>query len=143
MSTQTEDGPDREIGHQSNAQGRAASIGLWTAQALLAALFLFAGGAKLVMPIAAMTKQMPLPGFFLRFIGVAELLGGIGLVLPGLLGIRRELTPLAASGLTIIMIGATVINLLTHNAVAALITFVAGALSVIVARGRWASFKTS
>lgn len=143
MSTQSKIGTVREIGQESRAQGRAASYALWTVQALLTALFLFAGSAKLVMPIEAMTKQMPLPGLFLRFIGVSEVLGAIGLVLPGILRIRRELTPLAASGLAIIMVGATAVNIATHNVGAALITFVAGILLLIVARGRWSSLKAS
>ncbi|MGH8650481.1 MAG: DoxX family protein, partial [Burkholderiales bacterium] len=84
---------------------------LWIVQALLALLFLFAGGMKLVLPIEEMTKEMPMPGLFLRFIGVAEVLGALGLILPGLLRIRPGLTPLAAAGLLIIMIGATVITL--------------------------------
>jgi uncharacterized membrane protein YphA (DoxX/SURF4 family) len=84
---------------------------LWIAQVLLALLFLFAGGAKLVVPVAEMAKQVGLPGMFLRFVGVVEVLGAIGLILPGLLGIRPGLTPLAAAGLVVIMIGATVITL--------------------------------
>src|ERR671911_3216948 len=85
---------------------------LWIAQGLLALVFLFAGGIKLILPLEVMTEQMPLPlpGEFLRFIGVAEVLGAIGLILPGLLGIRPGLTPLAACGLVIIMIGATVLT---------------------------------
>ena len=73
---------------------------LWIVQALLAATFLFAGGAKLVTPIEEMTTQMPvaLPGLFLQFIGVAEVFGAIGLILPALLRIRPGLTPLAAAG---------------------------------------------
>src|ERR1700730_12654193 len=54
---------------------------------------------KLVIPIEGMTKDIHLPGLFLRFIGVAEMLGAIGLILHGLLLIRPELTPLAAAGL--------------------------------------------
>ncbi|MDQ3117137.1 MAG: DoxX family protein [Verrucomicrobiota bacterium] len=83
---------------------------LWIIQGLLAALFLFAGVMKLVTPIAEMTREMPMPGLFLRFIGVCEVLGGIGLVLPAWLGIRPGLTSLAAVGLLIIMIGAIVIT---------------------------------
>lgn len=56
---------------------------LWIVQGVLAPLFLFAGGMKLVVPVEELTKQMPLPGAFVRFIGVAEVLGGLGLVLPG------------------------------------------------------------
>src|SRR6266536_4128532 len=84
---------------------------LWIVQGLLALAFLFAGGMKLILPIEEMTKQTPLPGLFLRFIGVAEVLGAVGLILPGLLRIRPGLTPLAAAGLVIIMLGATVVTL--------------------------------
>ncbi len=66
---------------------------LWIVQGLLALLFLWAGGMKLILPVEAMTEQMPLPGLFLRFIGVAEVLGALGLVLPGLLRLRPVLTP--------------------------------------------------
>ncbi len=73
------------------------NIALWIVQALLAALFLFAGGVKLITPIEEMTKQIAMPGWFLRFIGVAEVLGALGLILPWLLRIKPVLTPLAAS----------------------------------------------
>ena len=107
---------------------------LWIVQGLLALVFLFAGGIKLVLPIEAMTEQMPLPGWFLRFIGVAEVLGAIGLILPGLLHIRPGLTPLAAAGLVIIMIGATVVTLAGGLGVgAALLPLVVGLLSAFVA----------
>ena len=110
---------------------------LWTIQVLLALLFLFAGGMKLVMPIEEMTKQMPMPGLFLRFIGVAELLGGLGLILPGLLRIRPGLTPLAAAGLVIIMVGATALTLAIGPVATALIPLVVGLLAAFVAFGRW------
>jgi uncharacterized membrane protein YphA (DoxX/SURF4 family) len=78
---------------------------LWLVQGLLALIFLFSGAMKLLLPLEAMTEQMPLPlpGLFLRFIGVAEVLGAIGLILPGLLGIRPVLTLLAACGLVVII----------------------------------------
>ena len=109
---------------------------LWTAQAVLALLFLFAGGSKLVMTIEEMTKQMPMPGWFLRFLGVAEILGGLGLVLPGLLRIRPGLTPLAAIGLLIIMIGATVITVSSMGVATAVIPALVGLLLAWVAYGR-------
>src|SRR5258708_19632047 len=89
------------------------NIALWIAQGLLAAMFLFAGGMKLVIPIEEMLKQMPipLPGWFLRFTGVVEVLGAIGVILPWLLRIRPALTPLAAPGLLIVMIAPTATNL--------------------------------
>jgi uncharacterized membrane protein YphA (DoxX/SURF4 family) len=112
---------------------------LWIVQGLLAALFLFAGGMKLVQPIETLTAQMPvpLPGAFMRFVGVAEVLGALGLILPGLLRIRPGLTPLAAAGLVILMIGATVITLMTGAAALALIPLVVGLLAAFVAYGRW------
>lgn len=110
---------------------------LWVVQALLALLFLFAGGTKLVLPIEEMTKQMALPGPFLRFIGVAEVLGGLGLILPGLTGIRPGLTPLAAAGLVIIMIGAVVVSAATGGLLSALFPLVVGLLAAFVAYSRW------
>jgi DoxX-like family len=110
---------------------------LWIVQGLLALLFLFAGGMKLVMPIEALTQQTPLPGLFLRFIAVAEVLGAVGLILPGLLRIRPDLTPLAAVGLVIIMIGATALTLAGGDVVPALMPLVVGLLSAFVAYGRW------
>jgi hypothetical protein len=110
---------------------------LWIVQGLLALLFLFAGGMKLVLPIEQMTADIPLPGWFLRFIGVAEVLGGAGLILPGLLKIRPGLTPLAAAGLVIIMIGATVLTLATGGGATALIPAATGLLAAFVAYGRW------
>jgi len=113
------------------------NVALWIVQGLLALIFLFAGGVKLVLPIEEMTKQMPLPGLFLRFIAVAELLGALGLILPGLLRIRPGLTPLAAAGLVIIMIGATVLTLASGDVVPALIPLAVGILAAFVAYGRW------
>lgn len=113
------------------------NLALWIVQAVLAALFLFAGGMKLIMPIEEMTKEIAMPGGFLRFIGVAEVLGAIGLVLPWLLRIRPNLTPLAAAGLAIIMIGATVMTLIMGDIPTALVPLTTGMLCVFVAYGRW------
>jgi len=118
-------------------KARIMNYALWIIQTLLALLFLFAGGMKLVLPIEAMTKQMPMNGLFLRFIGVAEVLGAAGLILPWALRIRRELTPLAACGLVIIMIGATVLTYQLGGVGAALMPFVVGVLLLLVAYGRW------
>ena len=115
------------------------NIALWIVQALLAAIFLFAGGMKLVMPIEEMLKQMPLPlpGWFVQFTGIVEVLGAIGLILPWLLRIRPGLTPLAAAGLVIVMIGATVYTFAAGDVASALMPLVVGILCAFVAYGRW------
>lgn len=113
------------------------SIVLWIVQVLLALLFIWGGGIKLVLPLEKLAGPVALPGAFLRFIGVAELLGGLGLILPSLLRIRPGLTPLAAAGLVIIMIGAVIITLIGGGAGLAAIPGVTGLLAAFVAYGRW------
>ena len=113
------------------------SRALWIVQGLLALVFLLSGGMKLVLPLEKLAGPIPLPGLFLRFIGVCEVLGAIGLILPGLLRIRQGLTPLAAAGLVIIMIGATTLTVASGDVVVALIPLVVGLLAVLVAYGRW------
>lgn len=110
---------------------------LWIIQVLLALIFLFAGGMKLVLPVEEMAKQIAMPGLFLRFIGVCEVLGGLGMVLPGLLRIRTGLTPLAAVGLVIIMIGAVVVTISVQGVAMSLAPLVVGILAAFVAYGRW------
>jgi len=117
-------------------RSRRANAALWTIQGLLAALFLFAGGMKLVMPVAVLAQQSHLPGAFMKFIGVCEALGAIGLIVPAVTKIREELTPLAAAGLVIIMIGATTVTLLQSPGAGAVVPAVVGVLAATVARGR-------
>jgi hypothetical protein len=72
----------------------------------------------------------------MRFVGVMELLGGIGVIAPGLLRFQRYLTPLAAAGLVIIMIGATVVTLVEGMIAPALLPFGVGLLATLVVCGR-------
>jgi uncharacterized membrane protein YphA (DoxX/SURF4 family) len=113
------------------------NIVLWILQILLGLLFLFSGTMKFVMSAEQMTQGAPvaLPVWFLHFIGVCEILGGIGLIVPWLTGIKRGLTPLAASLLIVIMIGATVISAMM-GITYAILPFVVGILLLIVANGR-------
>jgi hypothetical protein len=113
-----------------------SNVWLWVVQGLLAALFLFAGGMKLVLPLDALAGPVALPGPFIRFIGVVEVLGAIGLLLPGLLRIRPALTPLAAFGLVIIMIGATGITLLGGDVAPAVVPVIVGLLCTWVGYSR-------
>lgn len=119
-------------------KGTTKKIGalLWTLQGLLAALFLFAGTMKLIMPLEAMVAQSSLPGWFLLFIGVAEVLGGLGLILPGLVHIQTRLTPLAAAGLVIIMFGATALTVADGHVAPAVMPLVIGVLAAFIAYGR-------
>ena len=116
---------------------RRTQQALWTAQALLAGLFLYAGGAKLAIPMEVLAQQAQMPGPFLHFIAVAEVLGAIGLVLPALLRIKPSLTPLAAAGLVIIMLGATVTSAAQFGAIGAIVPLVTAATAAFVAYGRW------
>ena|SRR5688572_17837064 len=106
---------------------------LWIIQAFLAGLFLFAGAVKLVLPLDQMEGPVALPGWFLRFLGVVEVLGALGLILPGVLRIRPGLTPLAASGLVIIMIGATAITFRAGMMGVAFFSLFVGILCLVVA----------
>ena len=118
---------------------------LWIVQVLLAALFLFTGVSKLMMPAEQLTAGSPLSAGFLRFISVCEILGAFGLILPGLFKIRPGLTVLAALGLLVIVTGATVVTLMTMQWTWAILPFVTAILLVFVAWGRWklAPLKTS
>lgn len=114
-----------------------AGAALWAAQAILAVVFLFAGGMKLAMPLEMLAQASPLPALFMKFIGLCEVAGAAGLMLPGLLRIRTGLTPLAASGLVVIMIGATISTLaLGMGFVMALLPLLVGLLAASVAYGR-------
>jgi len=110
---------------------------LWVVQGLLALLFLFAGGMKLVLPLEKMAGPVELPGYLLRFIGVCEVLGAVGLILPSVLRIRPGLTPLAACGLVVIMIGAIVITLGAGLVEPAGFSLIVGLLAAFIAYGRW------
>ena len=90
---------------------------------------------KLITPTEMLGMMSPFSGEFIRFIGACEVLGALGLVLPWALGIRRELTPLAAAGLVIIMIGATV-STLAIGGVLALVDVVIGVLAATAVYGR-------
>ena len=116
------------------------NIALWIVQSLLAALFIFGGSFRFTIPIAELEALSGMPGAFILFISVCEILGGLGLLLPGITRIKTGLTPLAAAGLTIIMIGATVLTAAgVGGADAMLATFpgVICLLTAFVAYGRW------
>ena len=121
----------------STSRARTANRLLWTAQTLTALLFLFAGSMKFIMPAEKMQQgPLSLPLAFIYFIGVCECLGALGVVLPGLTRIRTSLTPLAAAGLTIIMIGATTLSIGAMGASAGIFPAVVGIVTAWIAYGR-------
>jgi len=84
------------------------NISLWIAQGLMVAMFIMAGVSKSFQPIEALAESMPwvndVSSSLVRFIGVSELLGGIGIILPAILRIKPKLTVSAALGLVAVMI---------------------------------------
>lgn len=123
----------------SPSPSRAANITLWIIQGVLAAMFLFSGVSKFLMPVEEMTKGTGFSGGFIHFIGAAEILGALGLILPLLLRIKPALTPVAAVGLFIIMVGAVVTTVRMGAAPMAVMPAVLAALLLVVAwkRGAW------
>ena len=109
---------------------------LWIAQGLLAVVFAIAGASKLLTPPEMLAMMSPFPVTFVQFIGVCEVLGALGLILPLALKIRPVLTTLAALGLTVIMVGATLSTLAMGAGVLALMPGVLGVLTAVVAYGR-------
>jgi hypothetical protein len=109
---------------------------LWIAQGLLAVFFLFVGFSKLTASPEVLATIFPLPAAFIRVIGVCEVLGGLGLVLPLALRIRPELTSLAAAGLTIIMVGATVVDFTFGYGAVSLMPLVLGVITALIAYHR-------
>ena len=122
------------------------NVTLWIVQGLVALAFLFAGGTKFTMSPEEMSAGTPFPGAFFYFIGACEVLGALGLIVPGLLKVKRGLTPLAAAGLTIIMIGATALTAMGMGGegvppIAALIPLALGLLTTFVC-GRYMRRKS-
>jgi uncharacterized membrane protein len=116
-------------------------ISLWVIQGILAAMFLMAGFMKSFTPIEKLAESLPWVKEYspalVRFIGISELLGALGLILPSLLRIKPQLTPLAALGIFIIMVLATGFHLMRAEIQALPITVIIGALALFVAWGRY------
>lgn len=122
---------------------------LWVVQGFLALFFLYGGAIKLVppdsLPGAALMAGLlsPLPQWIVDFIGITEVLGAFGLILPVRLGILPILTPLAADGLIIEMIGATIFVVLFYGIAPATFSVLTGLVLAFVASGCWYRFKTA
>ncbi len=134
VQTVTAPAAGRRFGVTSTS--KRTNIRLWVTQGALAALFVFAGAGKLFGSSEAIAETSDFPVLFLRFIGACELLGAIGLIAPWALRIKPGLTPLAAAGLTIIMVGATVTVAFTMSPALALVdlAFAVALVSIVVGR---------
>jgi putative oxidoreductase len=144
--------PLRCVGHRGRAMtavssstaqpaGRGLRIALWVVQVLLALNFGLAGVMKSSAPIAELAQRMAwagvLPEPLVRFIGVSELLGAIGLILPAATRIKPGLTPLAAAALLLVMVLAALFHISRGELSALPINATLGALAAFVAWGRW------
>ena len=120
--------------------GKGLRVGLWIAQGLLAATFLAAGLMKVSAPVEQLQASMPWVsgslGPAVRFIGSVEILGALGLILPAATRIKPSLTPLAAAGLTTVMVLASLTHLVRGEGPVVPMTLVLGAMAAFVAWGR-------
>jgi len=122
------------------AAPKVLHIALWVAQILLAAAFGMAGVMKSTQPIADLAAQLVWPGAvpeaLVRFIGISELAGAIGLVLPAATRIQPGLTPLAALGLIVVMLLAAGFHVTRGELFALPINLALAALAAFIAWGR-------
>lgn len=119
---------------------KALHLGLWVVQGLLGALFLAVGAMKATQPIAVLVDTLgwpaAVPAALVRVIGVAELLGALGLILPAATRVKPMLTPLAGVGLAMVMLLATIFYISRGELGALPIPLVLGGLAAFVAWGR-------
>ena len=121
--------------------GRGLHIALWVVQGLLALLFLFSGGMKLVMPVEELAKNMSFIAqsgpALVRFIGASEVAGALGLILPAATRIQPKLTPLAGLGLAVVMVLAVATHVALGELPQTVVPAVVAGLAAFVAWGRW------
>lgn len=120
---------------------KSLHYGLWVAQLLLGVAFLMAGLMKATTPIADLAAKMAwvpgTPEALVRFIGVSELLGGLGLILPAATRIQPKLTPIAAAALTVVMVLAAGLHVMRGELGVLPVNVVLGGLAAFVAWGRF------
>lgn len=126
--------------HPAQARRTALHVTLWVAQVILFAFFGFAGFLKLFTPIPQLAQTVvwaaDVPMALVRFIGLAELSGALGLILPSLARVKPGLTPLAALGLATIMVLAIGFHLMRGELMAVPFVIVPGAIAAFIAWGR-------
>ncbi len=124
----------------SGSLGLEMRVGLWIIQVLLAVVFASTGAVQTLPPIEEVTRLLPqfvdYHPLLIRIIGISELLGAAGLILPGLTGIRPGLTTWAAGGLATIMVLAIGVHLLRADFMGAVLPLVLFGMASFVVYGR-------
>jgi putative oxidoreductase len=119
---------------------KALHLGLWVVQGLLGAMFLAIGAMKATQPIPVLANTLgwpaAVPAPLVRVIGIAELLGGLGLILPAATGVKPMLTPLAGVGLAMVTLLAAIFHIRRGELGALPLPLVLGGLAAFVAWGR-------
>ncbi|MEU8358341.1 DoxX family protein [Nonomuraea sp. NPDC048882] len=120
------------------------NIALWIVQVALGAMFFMAGVMKATQPKEKLAPRLPWVDDFsagtIRFIGVAEVAGGLGLILPAVTGIAPVLTPLAAAGLALTMVLAAVVHVRRKEPSGIAVNAVLFLLAAFVAWGRFGPY---
>ncbi len=123
-----------------NSSSKALNISLWVAQGILAAMFLMAGAMKSTQPVEQLATSLrwvtKVPVALVRFIGISEFLGAVGLLLPSILRIQPKLTVWAAIGIATIMLFALIFHASKGEFSAIGMNVVLGLIAVFVAWGR-------
>lgn len=124
----------------TETSARGINFALWAIQGILAVTFAMAGFMKLATPIPELATSMAwagdVPALMVRFIGVSELLGAIGLIIPALTRIKPEYTTYAAIGLVTVMVLAAIFHLIRGEFPFIMINAILGGLAAFVAWGR-------
>ena len=124
-----------------SAAGKAISGALWVMQVLLAFVFALAGWTKIAKTGTELRASLPwtidVAAPLVRAIGICELLGAIGLILPAATRIRPQLTPIAATGLTTVMTLAVAFHLYRGDMMIVIVPSILAVASAVVAWGRF------
>jgi len=125
---------------EQKTTSQTLNIFLWIGQVLLAFMFIYAGVMKTFQPIDELSQMLPwvteYSKGFVRFVGLADLVGGIGVLLPYLFRWKTELTRLAALGIVTIMILAIGFHIIRGEYVALPMNIVLGGIAIFIAWGR-------
>ena len=122
-------------------KSKGLNIMLWVFQVLIAIFFLMGGVYNLSQPIDVLAAKMSYVNHFpiwaVKLIAISEILGGIGVILPSMIRIKPMLTPLAAFGLTLVMVFATIYHVTHGEAYESPMTIILGAITIVIAWGRY------